>query len=41
MSSGPPRVASRAKFDQVTWNSGANIALLCEAQGYPLPAFRY
>lgn len=41
LSSGPPKVPDVAKFNQFTKSAGESFAVLCEAQGFPVPAFRY
>lgn len=40
MASGPPKVPRRAQFDKLRVDRGAAVTLLCEAQAYPVPAFR-
>lgn len=40
MASGPPKVPRRAQFDKLRVAGGAAVTLLCEAQAYPVPAFR-
>lgn len=40
LSSGPPKVPPVAKFNQFTKPEGEGFAVLCEAQGYPVPVFR-
>ena len=35
-----PRVASVAKFDMIERHLGRPLALICQAQGHPVPSFR-
>ncbi|KAK7868985.1 hypothetical protein R5R35_013907 [Gryllus longicercus] len=37
----PPRLPPRGKSDIITYRSGSNAALLCEAQSQPKPSFRW
>ncbi|XP_071522341.1 cell adhesion molecule Dscam1 [Panulirus ornatus] len=41
LSSGMPKVPPLAKFNQFTKGVGESFAVLCEAQGFPVPAFRW
>ena len=41
LSSGPPEIPAVAKLNQFSKRIGESFAVLCEAQGYPVPAFRY
>jgi len=40
ISSAVPKVVSLAKFDMKTYSGSSTMALLCPAQGYPVPVFR-
>ncbi len=37
----PPRLPPRSKADIVRTHSNSGAALLCDAQGQPIPSFRY
>lgn len=37
----PPRLPPRGKSDIVKREGGKDLVLLCEAQGQPVPLFRY
>ncbi|XP_043064026.1 Down syndrome cell adhesion molecule-like protein Dscam2 isoform X30 [Drosophila ficusphila] len=41
ISSTVPKVISLAKFDMKTYSGSSTLALLCPAQGYPVPVFRW
>nr|NP_001036484.1 down syndrome cell adhesion molecule 1, isoform AS [Drosophila melanogaster]ABI31035.1 down syndrome cell adhesion molecule 1, isoform AS [Drosophila melanogaster] len=41
ISSAVPKVVSLAKFDMKTYSGSSTMALLCPAQGYPVPVFRW
>ncbi|XP_042237781.1 Down syndrome cell adhesion molecule-like protein Dscam2 isoform X20 [Homarus americanus] len=41
MSSGPPKVPPGAMYDQFTRAAGESFAVLCDAQGSPVPSFRW
>ncbi|XP_017132738.1 Down syndrome cell adhesion molecule-like protein Dscam2 isoform X27 [Drosophila elegans] len=41
ISSTVPKVVSLAKFDMKTYAGSSTLALLCPAQGYPVPVFRW
>ncbi|XP_059477714.1 cell adhesion molecule Dscam2 isoform X18 [Neocloeon triangulifer] len=41
VSSTAPMIPSKEKFDVAARKSGANLALLCQAQGHPIPSFRW
>ncbi|XP_042237788.1 Down syndrome cell adhesion molecule-like protein Dscam2 isoform X26 [Homarus americanus] len=41
LSSGPPRVGAQAKLNQYTKHLADAFAMPCEAQGYPIPAFKW
>lgn len=40
ISTAAPKVSSKAKFDIIDYRQGSHLALICPAQGYPLPNFR-
>ncbi|KRF98106.1 uncharacterized protein Dwil_GK22019, isoform BQ [Drosophila willistoni] len=41
ISSTVPKVVSLAKFDMKTYAGSSTLAILCPAQGYPVPIFRW
>lgn len=41
MGTRPPKLISNAKMTWFEENASKDLALLCQAQGYPSPLFRY